>query len=101
MAGAIVLDALGLIVWNVGTRSPLAVLRDIRRAVWGQARALFAGLVSLLVGTIFVTAAAVLLLPTVADPLNDFIPLQIFAFIIALLIEHLIGDDVRRLGGGG
>lgn len=83
----------------MGTRTPLAVLSDIRRAA-GELRALFAGLVSLLVGLIFVAAAAVLILPAVADPVADFIPLEIFTFIVALLLEHLVGNDLRRLGGG-
>ncbi len=60
----------------------------------------FAGLVSLLVGLIFVAAGAVLILPAVADPVADFIPLEIFTFIVALLLEHLVGNDLRRLGGG-
>ncbi|MGP6158782.1 MAG: hypothetical protein ACLPYS_14970 [Vulcanimicrobiaceae bacterium] len=99
LAGAIVLDTLALIVWNVGTRTPLTLLRDMRRAA-GEPRAIFAGLVSLLVGLIFVAAAAVLVLPAVADPVADFIPLEIFTFLVALLLEHLVGNDLRRLGGG-
>jgi hypothetical protein len=86
-------------VWNVGTRTPLALLRDIRRAA-GELRAIFAGFVSLLVGLIFVAAAAVLILPALANPATDFIPLEIFTFIVALMLEHLVGDDLRRLGGG-
>ncbi|MFY9781279.1 MAG: hypothetical protein WAJ85_12325 [Candidatus Baltobacteraceae bacterium] len=99
LAGAIVLDTLALVVWNVGSRTPLAALRDMRHAA-GELRALFAGALSLLIGLIFVAAAAVLILPAVANPIADFIPLEIFTFIVALLLEHLVGNDLRRLGGG-
>jgi hypothetical protein len=88
------------VVWNVGTRTPLAVARAARHAA-RDARALFAGAVSLVIGLIFVAAAAVLILPAVTDPVADFVPLEIFSFLVALALEHLIGNDLRRLSGGG
>ena len=42
-------------------------------------------------------------MPTVADVVVDFVPLEIFAFLVALAVEHLIGNDARaaiaRLAG--
>jgi hypothetical protein len=99
LAGAIALDALALAVWNVGTRAPLAVLREALRAA-RDARRLLAGTLTLLVGLIFVAAGAVLLLPAVDDPADDFLPVEIFTFIIALALEYLIGGDIRALATG-
>jgi len=98
LVGAIALDTLALAVWNVGTRSPLRLLRDVARA-HRNLRALFFGVVSLLIGLIFVAAAAVLILPAVPDPSADFVPLEIFTFLVALGLEYLIGGDLRRIGG--
>jgi hypothetical protein len=87
---------LAFIVWNVGTRSPLGVLRDVRAAL-GNARRLFTGIVCALVGFIFISAATVLMLPVIADPYVDFLPAQLFTLLVALAVEHLIGNDVRAL----
>jgi hypothetical protein len=99
LAGAIVLETLAFIVWNVGTRSPLGVLRDIRHAL-GDGRKLFVGVVCTLVGFIFISAATVLIVPVCADPDVDFLPAELFTLLVALAIEHLIGNDVRALAGG-
>lgn len=98
VAGAIALETLAFIVWNVGTRSPLTVLRDVRAAL-GDGRKLFAGVISALVGFIFISAATVLILPVVLDPEVDFLPAELFTLLVALALEHLIGNDVRALAG--
>jgi hypothetical protein len=98
LAGAIVLEALALTVWNIGTRSPFTLLRDIARALRLR-RGLFAGFVSLIVGFVFTAAATVLMLPVLPDPQTELVPLEIFTFIAALAIEHLVGPDLRRLAG--
>jgi len=98
LAGAIALSTLAFIVWNVGTRAPLDVVRDVARG-FRSSRSLFAGTVSALVGFIFVVAATVLLVPAMPDPPNDFAPAEIFTFVVALALEHLVGDDVRALAG--
>ena len=57
----------------------------------------------LIVGLTFAAAGTLLLVPTVADVVVDFVPLEIFAFLVALAVEHLIGNDARaaiaRLAG--
>jgi hypothetical protein len=98
VAGAIVLETLAFIVWNVGTRSPIGVLRDVRGA-FRDGRKLFAGIVCTIVGFIFIVAATVLVVPICADPDVDFLPLELFTLLVALAIEHLIGNDVRALAG--
>lgn len=85
-------------MWNVGTRPPLDVIRDMGRG-FRSPRALFAGIVTALVGFIFVIAATVLLVPAIPDPAADFAPAEIFTFVVALALEHLIGNDVRALAG--
>jgi len=86
-------------VWNIGTRAPGDVLRDVSRG-FRSPRVLFAGIVTTVVGFIFVAAATVLLVPAIADPAADFAPAEIFTFVVALALEYLIGSDVRALAGG-
>ena len=98
LAGAIALSTLAFIVWNVGTRAPIAVARDILRGFHAP-RVLFAGILSAFVGFIFVAAATVLLVPAIPDLATDFAPAEIFTFVVALALEHLVGNDVRSLAG--
>ena len=93
------LEALALVVWNIGTRSPSTLLRDVAVAS-RERRTLFAGTLSLLVGLIFVSAATVLILPALPNPDADVVPVEIFTFLVALGIELLVGDDVRRVASG-
>jgi uncharacterized membrane protein YbhN (UPF0104 family) len=102
LAGAIALDTLALVVWNVGTRSLGTMLRDIARAARSP-RSLSVGIFSTLVGLVFVAAGIVLLLPAVGDAVSEFVPIEIFTFLVALGLEHIVGNDLRtlaaRLGG--
>jgi hypothetical protein len=100
LAGTIGLEALALIVWNVGTRSPMTVARDVRRA-FAHGDGLFAGCVSLAIGAIFIAAAVVLVIPVLSPELDDFVPVEVFTFLVAIALEYLVGNDVRRLVGGG
>jgi hypothetical protein len=91
---AIVLDAAAFIVWDLGTRAPLDLLADLRRAVASR-HGLVAGTAR------FVGGAALLLLGAfVAGPalLNrrTFTVLETATLVAALLVEQLIGPDVRR-----
>ena len=98
LAGAIVLETLALCVWNVGTRTPAAMLSDMVRA-FQSPRAFVAGAFSALVGLVFVAAATILLLPVVDKQASDFVPLAIYTFIAALAIEFLVGNDLRATLG--
>ena len=99
LAGAIVLETLALVVWNVGSRSPVQVIRDIG-AVLRQPRALALGFLAFAIGLIFIAAATVLLWPAVPNPRAFLAPVEIFTLLVALGIEFLIGADLRRLAGG-
>jgi hypothetical protein len=96
IAGAIVLETLAFVVWNVGSRSPLDVLRDAYRAL-RTGRGLFSGIVALAIGLLFVAAATILLQPAINDPDRDFMPVELVTFLIALGLDRLIGNDVRAL----
>ncbi len=86
-------------MWNVGTRSPLALARDIQRAARAP-RTIFLGLIAFAVGLIFVIAALVLVLPAIVDFDTDLWVTLVLMFLVALAIELLIGPDLRRLATG-
>ena len=92
------LETLSFIVWNIGTRSPIALIRDIAAAI-GDSRKIVTGLARAVIGFIFISAAVVLLLPALVDPVVDFLPAELLTLLVALAIEHLIGNDVRALVG--
>ncbi len=71
-------------------------MRDIVQGL-RRRRSLFAGTIAALVGLIFIVAATVLLIPAISDPPAEFAPAELFTFLIALAVEHLIGNDVRAL----
>jgi len=52
------------------------------------------------VGLIFVAAGTILLIPAIPNPRVYLVPAEIFTFLVALGIEFLIGNDLRRLAGG-
>jgi hypothetical protein len=96
IAGAIVLETLAFVVWNLGSRSPFDVVRDAYRALRTR-RGLFTGIVALAIGLVFVAAATILLQPALNDPDRDFMPIELATFLVALGLDRLIGNDVRRL----
>ncbi len=96
--GAIVLDALAFIVWNVGTRPPLRLLGDILAGLH-RPRIVLVGVASAVVGMLFAISATVLLVPAIAEPTRDLTLAELVTFLVALGVELLIGDDVRALAG--
>jgi hypothetical protein len=96
LAGAIVLETCALAVWNVGTRSPAIVVRDVLAALRSP-KALAAGAFSAFVGMLFVAAATVMLLPIADAAATDFVPLSIYTFVTALAVELLVGNDLRAV----
>ena len=92
------LASLTFIVWNVGTRTPLELVSDIRRA-GRDARAFFLGLIAFAVGLIFIVAALVLVLPAIGVD-ADVWPTLVLMFVVALAIELLVGPALRRIAAG-
>ncbi|GAC1566701.1 MAG: hypothetical protein NVS2B3_00960 [Vulcanimicrobiaceae bacterium] len=93
VAGAIALDTFAFVVWNVGTRPPLALVADIRRS-FGDRRALATGALAALVGAIFLVAGTVLLVPAIPDPSHELAVVETIAFVVAFSLESSVGEDL-------
>ena len=90
---AIVLNTVALLVWDIGTRSPFHLVRDIRDGLHRPA-AVSRGLARLAIGAVALLAAATVSAPVAARPL-DFTIIECWALVTALVIEQLIGPDLR------
>lgn len=82
-------------LWSVGTRSPLAVLRAIGGA-FRRPRILLLGTLATIVGLLFIAAGTMLVVPIILDIDADFIPIELGTLLVALALEQLIGNDLRR-----
>lgn len=91
---AIVLDALAFIVWDVGTRPPLRLGRDIARGV-RVPRSFALGLLRFIVGAVLLFAAADVARPGMPT-MQAFTFIETGMLIAALLVEQLVGPDLRR-----
>ncbi len=92
---AIVLDALAFILWDVGTRPPLRLARDVARSV--RIPRVFAyGVLRLIVGAALLLCAADVSRPGMPT-MQAFTFIETGMLIAALLVEQLIGPDLRRL----
>ena len=99
LLASIVCFAAGLIVWDVGTRSPAHVLIDAAAAARSP-KALLRGLIRFFIGLLFVAVSIVVLFFAVpAAEAGRYMIYQIGAVVAALAVEILIGDDVRPLLG--
>jgi hypothetical protein len=96
LAGAIVLDGLAFVIWNVAARTPRRMYEDLRRAA-GDSRAFVRGCLAGVVGAIFVAAGTVLILPVLVDPALEFAPVELLTLLAALALDALVGDDLRAL----
>jgi len=99
LIGSIACASIALIVWDIGTRSPSRLIIDIAKAAH-DSRALFYGIVRFFIGLVFVVVSVTLMF--FAVPENEFSRYTLYevgAFITALAVELLIGDDVRFLLG--
>ena len=93
-AFAIVLNAFAFTMWDVGTRPPLQLAQDIARGV--RVPRIFAlGILRFVVGLALLFAAADVARPAIPS-LHAFTFLETGMLIAALLVETLIGPDVRR-----
>jgi hypothetical protein len=91
---AIVFDALAFTVWDVGTRPPTQLARDIVRGL--RVPTLLArGLIRLALGIALLFLAAVIARPAMPT-LRAFMLIETGMLIAALLVENLVGPDLRR-----
>jgi hypothetical protein len=97
VALAILADACAFLVWNLASRSPAALARDLtsgltRPAVAANGAARFAG------GLFLLAAGAVLLFPLTLET-RTFAVLETWTVLTGLLVEQLIGSDRRTRRG--
>ena len=91
---AIVFNALAFTIWDVGTRPPMTLVRDVARGV-RIPRALASGIVRFLVGFGLLTLAVLVAQPAIPT-LRAFTFVETGMLIAALLVEQLVGPDLRR-----
>lgn len=97
LAGAILCAALALTLWNLTARSPMQVARDIVAGA-RNGRSFAYGLLRFAGGTFLAVVALGLVVSVLSiATLRLFSLFSIGAFISALAVEALIGDDLRRL----
>ena len=92
-ACAIVLDAVAFIIWDVGTRPPLVLARDVLRGA-RQPAVLGRGIVRFAAGGALLILAAVIARPAIPSA-AAFSVLETGMLIVALLIEALLGTELR------
>ena len=82
-------------LWNLTSRSPLRLARDIASAARRPA-SLAQGLFHFVTGLLLLAGGAALLLPLVARG-RDFLALETLALLASLAVDQLIGADLRGL----
>ncbi len=96
IAAAILLDTLALVIWDLGTRPPGVLFADVARGIRDAgsiARAVVrvvAGLCAMVVGVLISAPVAVRAL--------DFTIIECGALVCALVVEALVGPDLRARG---
>ena len=93
-AVAIVFDALAFVIWDVGTRPPLQLARDLVRGARVPAK-LGSGLIRFAIGCALLYLAAVVARPGMPT-LRAFTLIETGMLIAALSVENLLGPDLRR-----
>jgi len=80
-------------LWNLTSRSPTRLARDVAAGITRPASAA-AGLARAAGGLIFLAAGAILLLP-LAIGSRTYLILETWAVLTGLLVEQLVGPDIR------
>lgn len=91
---AILLDALAFTLWDVGTRAPLRLASDVAAGV-RIPRVLALGVLRFIIGAALLLMAADVARPAIPS-MHAFTLLETGMLIAALLVETLVGPDVRR-----
>ncbi len=93
IALAIVLDTAALVICDIGTRSPLRLFADVRAGL-RERRAIVRGMLRVAAGILALTAAVAVSAP-VATRTVDFTIIECWALVTALVVEQLVGPDLR------
>jgi len=101
LAAAVACAAFALSLWDVGSRSPIGMLRAAT-AAFAQRTALLAGFLRLLAGAGYAVLAIVLIRFAMPPEALDLLPAFVVgAFLVGLGVEALVGDRFRSLLGIG
>jgi hypothetical protein len=90
---AIVFNALAFTIWDIGTRPPLRLVRDVAAGV-RVPRVLARGLLRFLIGLGLLMLAAVVARPAMPT-MRAFTLIETGMIVAALLVEQLVGPDLR------
>jgi hypothetical protein len=93
IALAILLDTAALVIWDIGTRSPLRLFADVRAGL-RKGRVMVRGLLRVVAGVLALMAAVAVSAP-VATRTFDFTIIECWALVTALVVEQLVGPDLR------
>jgi hypothetical protein len=93
---AIVLDALAFIVWDVGTRPPVRLIADVLAGV-RRPGVLARGTLRFLTGFALLLLAGYVAQPAMPNA-QTFTLLETVMIVAALLVEMLVGNDLRAVG---
>jgi len=93
IALAILLNTAALVIWDIGTRSPVRLIVDVRAGL-REKSAIIHGVVRLTIGAIALLAAATIS-AAVANRAADFTVVECWTLVTALVVEQLVGPDLR------
>ncbi|MDQ6942833.1 MAG: hypothetical protein M3169_10030 [Candidatus Eremiobacteraeota bacterium] len=91
---SIVFDALAFTIWDIGTRPPLRLIRDIASGAHVP-HVLARGVLRFLIGFGLLFLAAIVARPAMPT-MRAFTLIETGMIVAALLVEQLIGPDLRR-----
>ncbi len=94
---AIVFDALAFTIWDIGTRPPVRLIRDVAGAVHVP-RVLGRGVLRFLIGGGLLFLAAAVARPAMPT-MRAFTLIETGMIVAALLVEQLVGPDLRSASG--
>jgi hypothetical protein len=80
-------------VWNVGTRPPRRLLRDVVAGAREPAR-LAAGLIRFCIGLLLLVLAGLVAQPALPT-LRTYTVMETAMLVAGLIVEQLVGDDLR------
>jgi hypothetical protein len=93
LAAAIVVDACAFLLWNLASRSPARLARDLTGGISRPASAL-SGVARGAGGLFLLAAGATLLLP-LALASRTYLILETWTLLTGLLVEQMIGPDLQ------
>ena len=82
-------------LWNLTSRSPLRLARDVATGV-RRPGTMLVGTFHFAVGLLLLAGGSFLLIP-LAVRARDFLVLETLALVAALAVDQLIGPELRRL----